>query len=96
MGVIQKILKYHERWYLLVHQHRNFTRANFVDPYLPYGSAAGFLCEAEADIVHLVRLSDIISHCAITPISEGECIHIMPVDRVSVRLFVNIFLAHLI
>ncbi|KJA13951.1 hypothetical protein HYPSUDRAFT_150983 [Hypholoma sublateritium FD-334 SS-4] len=90
MGVIQKIFKYHEGWYLLVHQHRNFTRANFVDPYLPYGFAAGFLCNAEADIVHLVRLSDIISHCAITPIPEGECIHIMPVDRVSVRLFVNI------
>ncbi len=95
MGVIQRFSNTTRGWYLLVHQHRNFTRADFVDPYLPYGSAAGFLCEGRSGHRSPHQALDIISHCAITPIPEGECIHIMPLDRVSVRVFVYIFLAQI-
>ncbi len=42
MGVIQKIFKRHEGWYLLIHQHRNFSRVNFVDPIPSLRICGGF------------------------------------------------------
>lgn len=83
MGVIDKIFRYSHSWYLLVHEHPILNRPDFADPYLPYGFAAGFLCEAASEDARVIRLSDIVSHCAVTSIPEVDCIHIMPVERVS-------------
>lgn len=80
MGVISKIFLYGQNWYFLVWCHHVVSHPNFVDPYLQYGFAAGFLCEISADTSHVIRLADVISHCAITQIPDAGCIHIMPVD----------------
>ncbi len=94
MGFIDKIFRYSHNWYLLVHEHPALNRPNFADPYLPYGFAAGFLCEAGRKDARVISLSNIVSHCAVTPIPEVDCIHIMPVERVSLYLIICIAADH--
>ena len=56
-----------------------------LDPFIRFGFAGGFLCSPTFSTVHAIPLSNIISHCAVTPMS-GEFsgfVHIMPLDRVS-------------
>ncbi|KII88032.1 hypothetical protein PLICRDRAFT_55048 [Plicaturopsis crispa FD-325 SS-3] len=55
----------------------------FVDPFLPFGFAAGFLCEPAPRKLSLIFLSQVISHFAKTPLkfSNHSFIHVLPVDR---------------
>lgn len=92
MGVIHKIFRLRGEWYLYIYQRTFLNRPDFEDPYIKHGFAAGFLCEpARTATPHVIRMADIISHCAVTPILEGDCIHVMPVDRVS-EYHINRFL----
>lgn len=83
MGSILKIFCFSGEWYFFVHEHLFLNRPGFEDPYIKHGFAAGFLCESAAATQRVIKMTDIISHCAVTPILEGDCIHVMPVDRVS-------------
>jgi hypothetical protein len=56
------------------------------DPYKKFGFAGGYLCQREATCVHLIKVSQVLCHFALTPFSlEGyeDLIHVLPLDRVS-------------
>jgi len=56
------------------------------DPYKKFGFSGGFLCQKEATCIHLIALSQVVCHFALTPLSlEGyeDVIHVLPIDRVS-------------
>lgn len=54
-------------FYLLVREHLRMDTSNgLVDPYQQFGFAGGFLCEAKATALHLIELSQVVSHFALT------------------------------
>lgn len=57
-----------------------------VDAYRKYGFAGGYLCHCEATTLHVLELSQVVSHFAMTKLSNHEgyehLIHVLPVDRV--------------
>jgi len=73
-----------KRLFLFVHEYLSVQRSRpgFYDPYRKYGFAAGFLCEEQADILHLIDLTQIVSHFALTTLPDEGLIHVLPVDRV--------------
>ena len=88
-GVITKIFQHPSiviDWYLVVREHCSVRDIDFIDPYLKYGFAAGYLCEKEPTVLHIITLSQIISHVALTPIEEN-LVHVMLVDRVSLHIY---------
>lgn len=52
------------------------------DMYRRFGFAGGFLCESNVAGLHVIPVSHIISHFALTKMEE--CIHVLPIDRVCV------------
>jgi len=88
-GVITKIFQHPSMvndWYLTVREHCSVQDVDFIDPYLKYGFAAGYLRERKPTVLHIITLSQIISHVALTTIAEN-LIHVMPVDRVSLHIY---------
>jgi len=55
-----------------------------VDIYRTFGFTGGYLCQLHAETLHVIRLSNLVSHFALTPIQlqMTEVIHILSVDRV--------------
>jgi len=55
-----------------------------VDIYRTFGFTGGYLCQPHAETLHIIHLSNLVSHFALTPIQlqMTEVIHILPVDRV--------------
>ena len=53
-----------------------------ITSYQKYGFAAGFLCEQQASTRHIIELTQIVSHFALTTLPDEDLIHVMPVDRV--------------
>jgi len=55
-----------------------------IDIYRTFGFAGGYLCQPHAETLHVIRLSNVVSHFALMPIQlrMTEVIHILPVDRV--------------
>lgn len=91
-GVITKIFQHPlivNDWYVVVREHCPIRDMDFIDPYPKYGFAVGYLCEKEPTIIHLITLSQIISHVALTRIAEN-LIHVLPVDRVSSHFYNNL------
>jgi len=90
-GVITKIFQHPSittEWYLVVREHCPVQDIDFIDPYLKYGFAAGYLRDKEPTVLHIIALSQIISHVALTPIAEN-LVHVMPVDRVSLHIYLQ-------
>ncbi|KAJ3512199.1 hypothetical protein NLJ89_g3658 [Agrocybe chaxingu] len=73
-------------WYLVIQEHIPLQRPGFVDPYRRYGFASGYLCEEEPTATHVIRLSDIISHFALTPMPQAGAIHVMALDQTMTSL----------
>jgi len=96
-GVIQNIFEYSfstsslggrvelekKDYFLTLHVYAPINRANFCDPYLPFGFAAGYLCDSQHIGAVVIKLNQVVSHFVLTPIEEIDAIHILPVDRVS-------------
>lgn len=61
------------------------AKPTLIDPYLKFPISGGFLCEAKTKQLHVVQLSQIVSHFAITKMNAewAQFIHAMPLDRVS-------------
>lgn len=78
----------HKGFHLVVHEYPRMEPSNErVDPYLEFGFAAGFLCQKNPTTMHVLELSQIVSHFALTEFSDQDYkhyIHALPVDRVSV------------
>jgi len=55
-----------------------------VDIYRTFGFTGRYLCQPHAETLHVICLSNLVSHFALTPIQLRmmEVIHILPVDRV--------------
>jgi len=55
-----------------------------VDIYRTFGFAGRYLCQPHAETLHVICLSNLVSHFALMPIQlrMTEVIHILPVDRV--------------
>lgn len=93
-GVIRDIFQYTfnvaaeevKGFYLLVQEYPRMDVSNGQrDPYVQFGFAGGFLCQPNAERLHLLKPSQVISHFGLTKLRgdyEG-LIHCMPVDRVS-------------
>lgn len=65
-----------------------------VDPYMKFGFPAGFLCEKNPTKLHILELSQIVSHFVLTKFSGtryNDYIHALPVDRVSIHGFKDEF-----
>jgi hypothetical protein len=98
-GIISMICEYEcrmqgsqevfKRLFLFVNEHLSVqkSRPGFHDPYRKYGFAAGFICEEQAEILHLIDLTQIVSHFALTTLPNEKLIHVLPVDRVSFHLY---------
>lgn len=55
------------------------------DPYREFGFAGGFLCANEATALHVIEISQVVSHFALTRFEDEEFkqyFHVMPLDRV--------------
>ncbi|PPQ71535.1 hypothetical protein CVT26_010395 [Gymnopilus dilepis] len=62
------------------------------DPYRSFGPFAGFLCKEHPSQLRILTSSQIISHFVWTKLTEPpftDLIHIMPVDRLMVRNFID-------
>lgn len=90
-GAIQEIFEYSYRcagderksFFISV---QNFVRYNQdLDPYPKFGFAAGFLCEATPIQLHILELSQVVSHFGLTRMTGKYTgyIHVMPLDKVS-------------
>lgn len=84
-GVIDIIFQHESSIYLVVQEHPPMERRDLVDPYRPFGVFAGYLCEAKPSTSHVIELSQVISHFALTELPDS-LIHVMPVDRVSCQI----------
>lgn len=89
-GVIQNIFEHscsveEKDYFLTLHIYTPINRANFSDPYRPFGFAAGYLCDSQPIGTVVIKLCQVVSHFVLTPIEEIDAIHILPVDRVSAR-----------
>lgn len=64
-------------WEYLRHDHTQ-------DPYIKFGFAGGFLCEAQPAQFHILELSQVVSHFGLTKMKGkyASAVHVMPVDRV--------------
>lgn len=93
-GVVQNIFEYssssldgqvaaEKDYFLTLHVYATINRANFCDPYRPFGFAAGYLCDSQPLETIVVKLDQVVSHFVLTPIEEIDAIHVLPVDRVS-------------
>ncbi|KAG6904202.1 hypothetical protein DXG01_011774, partial [Tephrocybe rancida] len=54
------------------------------DPYREFGFAGGFLCTSVPSPSRIIKLSQVVSHVAVTLLEDGEysgLIHVLPVDR---------------
>ncbi len=66
---------------------RSFTPVEATsDPYRRYGPAAGYLCSSSRGL-HIVAVSELVSHCAVTKmgcgdIDGGEVFHILSLEKV--------------
>lgn len=73
-------------YYLIVGEYPPMeTTDERVDPYKKFGFAGGFLCQGQVTKQHLLKLSQVISHCAVTKFRGNEfrdMIHVLPIDRV--------------
>jgi hypothetical protein len=72
-----------EKIFIFVKEHPPVQRPDFYDPYRNYGFAAGRLCEGQTHTLHLVELTQVVCHFALTALPDAGLIHVMPVDRVS-------------
>lgn len=96
-GVIRDIFQYTyrlsgekvESYYLSVQEYLPMDTTNGrQDPYRKFGFAGGFLCEADPGQIHVLELSQVVSHICVTKM-RGQytgLIHLKPVDRVRVFL----------
>jgi len=73
--------------FLVVRQHNPINRPDLDDPYRCFGFAAGFLCEQKHFGTLVIGLSQVVSHFVLTPMEEIDAIHVLPIDRVSVIIF---------
>lgn len=92
-GVIQKIF---------LHQHRLSSGEETTSKYLllaeygeadieqdhfrRYGHAGGFTCRGPPQIMRLIALENVICHVAVTDVAEEGFIHILPINRVCVKV----------
>ena len=93
-GRIEKIFQYTYNnphnvtgFYLIVREHLP-THSTTFDPYKRFGFAGGYLCEREPTTLHVIALSQVLSHFAATGLTwEGreDLIHVLPLDRVCCR-----------
>ncbi|TFK62995.1 hypothetical protein BDN72DRAFT_929405 [Pluteus cervinus] len=93
-GTIQRIFQYSysmagqdkQGYFVSIMEHQRITesRGAEADPYPAFGHAAGYLCERAPERLHVLELSQLVSHFVLTYFPEGEWvnyIHILPVDR---------------
>lgn len=89
-GAIQEIFQYAHHcndeekpfFYMCVQEYSRLDIAQ--DPYPQFGFAGGFLCEAQRTTIHVIELSQVVSHFALTTMKgkyDGR-IHAMPLDKV--------------
>ncbi|KAF9455301.1 hypothetical protein BDZ94DRAFT_1327649 [Collybia nuda] len=92
-GIIQTIFREHQfpssrdpnispAFYVVVQEHRCVNIAD--DPYRRYGFSGGFLCTNEPIASHIIEISRIVSHFALTRFKTGNLknyFHVMPLDR---------------
>jgi len=72
-------------YFLAIQEYLPMDGSNgLVDIYRTFGFAGGYLCQPHAETLHVIRLSNLVSHFVLTPIQlrMTEVIHILPVDRV--------------
>lgn len=90
-GTIQDIFEYSYRcageerktFFISV---RNYVRYNRdLDPYPKFGFAGGFLCETTPIQLHILQLSQVVSHFGLTRMTGKYAgyVHVMPLDKVS-------------
>ncbi|TFK63525.1 hypothetical protein BDN72DRAFT_963854 [Pluteus cervinus] len=93
-GTIQRIFQYSysmagqdkQGYFVSIMEHQRITesRGAEADPYPAFGHAAGYLCERAPERLHVLELSQLVSHFVLTYFPEGEWvnyIHVLPVDR---------------
>jgi hypothetical protein len=90
-GVVQNIFEHScfmdgqpvaKDYFLTLNIHSPINRVGFRDPYLPFGFAAGYICESKPVETVVIKLSQVVSHFVLTPMEEIDAIHVLPVDRV--------------
>jgi hypothetical protein len=70
-------------FYVIVREHPCMIATD--DPYRNFGFAGGFLCAEEATELHVIEISQIVSHFAMTKFKDQQFkhyFHVMPLDRV--------------
>ena len=99
-GRIEKIFQYTYHiphnvtgFYLIVREHLPVGSSTF-DPYKRFGFAGGYLCEREPTTLHVIALSQVLSHFAATSLTwedQEDLIHVLPLDRVcsSAQMMLN-------
>ena len=93
-GVIQDIFEYAYRcadeekksFYLTALGYVRYD--HLLDPYPKFGFSGGFLCQAEPSQLHILELSQVVSHFGLTKMTGKYTghIHVMPLDRVGIEL----------
>jgi len=97
VGLVERIFKHVTQtaseatpsitWYLTVKEYSRVNRPNFLDPYLRYGFAAGFLCDSDHCTTHVIELCCVECHYVRTWIPTAQAYHILPMDLV--RFHIN-------
>lgn len=103
-GIVQTIFQYtytpvavenHKvaGFYLLVQEHLPMdVTSGRTDPYKAFGAAGGFLCKANAIKMHIIRLSQVVSHFVLIEMKESgyeQLILVIPVDQVDLSFFLT-------
>jgi len=98
-GVIEKLFSYTSQtfdtnsggieFYAIIQEHAPISGQGEDDPYLAFGYHAGYLCEKTFRRRHMISVTDVISHFVLTPILDTQYIHVLPVDKVGVLIFLS-------
>lgn len=83
-GIIQQIFQHTGETFLVI-QELDRVMDPDADPFAKYGLFGGFLCLQERGALHILRMSQIESHFALTELGGmfENLIHVLPLDRVS-------------
>jgi len=77
-------------FYLIVREHQLLDPATDpADVFRQFGFAGGYLCKRDPTSMHILEVSQVVSHFALTEMREEgyeHLIHVLPLDRVSYQI----------
>jgi hypothetical protein len=77
-------------YYLIVREHQLLDPATDpADIFREFGFAGGYLCKRDPTAMHILEVSQVVSHFALTEMREEgyeHLIHVLPLDRVSYQI----------